>query len=108
MVSNAAAAGGRLLMSAIFLIGGFQKLSGFFGTVAFMASLGLPLPVVVASAAVVIECLGGLFVLVGYQTRVVGLVLKNFAMAGGFLQLFAFGGGAWSIEAAFAGRRQYI
>jgi putative oxidoreductase len=26
--------------------------------------------------------------------------LKNLAMAGGFLQLFAFGAGAWSIDAA--------
>jgi uncharacterized membrane protein YphA (DoxX/SURF4 family) len=62
---------------------------------------------------------------IGYQTRTTALVLaawsvatalvahthfsdpnqminflKNLAMAGGFLQLFAFGGGAWSVDAS--------
>jgi uncharacterized membrane protein YphA (DoxX/SURF4 family) len=76
-----------------------------------------------ASRHIVVECVGGLLVLTGYRTRVVGLVLavwciataliahtnfadpnqmvhflKNLAMAGGFLQLAAFGGDAWSID----------
>jgi putative oxidoreductase len=120
---NAAAAAGRVLMSIIFLLSGFQKLSGFSGTAAYMASEGLPAPELAALVAIVVECIGGLLVLIGYRTRVVGLVLavwciataliahnnfadpnqvvhflKNLAMAGGFLQLAAFGGGAWSID----------
>jgi putative oxidoreductase len=120
---NAAAAAGRVLMSIIFLLSGFQKLSGFSGTAAYMASEGLPAPDLAALVAIVVECIGGLLVLIGYRTRVVGLVLavwciataliahdnfadpnqvvhflKNLAMAGGFLQLAAFGGGAWSID----------
>ena len=35
--NSAAAAAGRLLMSIIFLLSGFQKLGGFNGTVAYMA-----------------------------------------------------------------------
>jgi putative oxidoreductase len=121
--TNAAAAVGRVLMSVIFLLSGFQKLAEFSGTAAYMASRGLPEPDVAAVVAIVVECIGGLFVLVGYQTRLAGLVLaiwciatalvahtnfgdgnqmihflKNLAMAGGFLQLLAFGGGVWSID----------
>jgi putative oxidoreductase len=127
-VNNVAATGGRLLMSVIFLLSGFEKLIGFGGTVAYMASQGLPLPMLAAIVAVVVECLGGLLVLIGYQTRTTALVLaawsvatalvahthfsdsnqminflKNLAIADGFLQLFAFGGGAWSVD-AFRGR----
>jgi putative oxidoreductase len=123
-LGSAAAAGGRLLMSVIFLLSGFQKLSGFGGTVEYMAGEGLPVPELAATVAIVVECVGGLLVLVGYQTRAVGLVLavwcvvtalvahrnfsdpdqeihflKNLVMCGGFLQLFAFGGGGWSLDA---------
>jgi putative oxidoreductase len=122
--SSAAAAGGRLLMSVIFLLSGFQKLAEFTGTVGYMASLHLPVPELAAIVAIVVECIGGLLVLIGYQTRAVGLVLavwcvvtalvahsdfsdseqeinflKNIAMCGGFLQLVAFGGGSWSLDA---------
>jgi putative oxidoreductase len=128
-VNNAAATGGRLLMSVIFLLSGFEKLIGFGDTVAYMASLGLPLPTLAAIVAVLVECVGGLLVLIGCQTRAAALVLaawsvatalvahthfsdpnqminflKNLAMAGGFLQLFAFGGGAWSVD-GFRGLR---
>jgi putative oxidoreductase len=72
---------------------------------------------------------GGILLIIGYQTRPTGIVmavwciataliahsdfgnqdqmihfLKNVAMAGGFLQLVAFGAGAWAID----GRRQAI
>ena len=56
-------------MSIIFLLSGFQKLGGFNGTVAYMASLNLPLPGLAAIVAIVVECVGGLLLLVGYQTR---------------------------------------
>jgi putative oxidoreductase len=68
-VNDAAATGGRLLMSVIFLLSGFEKLIGFGGTVAYMVSQGLPLPMLAAIVAVIVECLGGLLVLIGYQTR---------------------------------------
>ena len=120
---SAAAAAGRLLMSIIFILAGLQKLGAAGETVAYMASQGLPAPGLAAAVAIVVECIGGAFVLAGYQTRHVGLILavwciltgviahshfadpnqmthflKNLAMAGGFLLLCAFGAGAWSID----------
>ncbi len=120
---SAAAAAGRLLMSIIFMLAGLQKLGAAGETVAYMAGQGLPAPRLAAAVAIVVECIGGAFVLAGYQTRRVALILavwciltgviahwqfadpnqmahflKNLAMAGGFLLLFAFGAGAWSID----------
>jgi putative oxidoreductase len=80
-VNNAAATGGRLLMSVIFLLSGLEKLIGFGGTVAYMASQGLPLPMLAAIVAVVVECVGGLLVLIGYQTRTTTLVLAAWSVA---------------------------
>jgi putative oxidoreductase len=123
-MNDAAAALGRLLLSVIFLLSGFQKLAGFGGTVGYMAGAGLPFPELAAIVAILVECLGGILLVIGYQTRLVGLVLalwcvatalvahtqfadqnqmvhflKNIAMAGGFLQLVAFGAGTWSLDA---------
>lgn len=125
--NNAAAALGRVLMSVIFLLSGFEKLSGFGGTVGYMASEHLPVPALAAAVATVIEGVGGILVLIGYQTRLAGLVLavwslatafvahthfgdpdqvihflKNLAMCGGFLQLAVYGGGSWSVDARCA------
>jgi putative oxidoreductase len=122
--NDAAAFLGRLLLSVIFVLSGFQKLAEFSGTVALMGSEGLPFPLLAAIVAVLVECVGGILLIVGYQTRLTGIVLalwciatalvahrnfgnpdqminflKNVAMAGGFLQLAAFGAGAWSLDA---------
>jgi putative oxidoreductase len=119
-MNDAAAALGRVLLSVIFLLSGFQKLVGFGGT----GGMGLPVPELAAVVAILVECLGGILLVIGYQIRLVGLVmalwciatalvahaqfadqnqmihfLKNVAMAGGFLQLVAFGAGAWSLDA---------
>ena len=122
--NDAAAFLGRLLLSVIFVLSGFQKLAEFSGTVAFMGSEGLPLPLIAAIVAVLVECVGGILLIVGYQTRLTGIILalwciataivahrnfgnqdqmihflKNVAIAGGFLQLAAFGAGGWSLDA---------
>lgn len=121
---DAVAALGRLLLSVIFVLAGFQKLLGFGSTVGMMTYYGLPLPFLATLVAVIIELGGGILLILGWQTRVVGLLLalwciataliahtnfadqnmaihfmKNIAMAGGFLQLVAFGAGAWSLDA---------
>ena len=36
----------RILMAVIFIISGFGKITGFAGTTAWMASMGLPFPAV--------------------------------------------------------------
>ena len=115
---------GRLLMSIIFILSGVGKLAAPAATIGYIASTGLPLATVGYAAAVIVELGGGLLLLAGYQTRLVALVLagfsvftalvfhhaladqnqmihflKNIAMAGGLLQVVAFGAGAFSIDA---------
>jgi putative oxidoreductase len=114
---------GRLLIAAIFLISGLGKVAAPTTTQGYIASVGLPLPVVVYLIAVVVEVCGGVLLIVGYQTRVVAAILavfavatalsfhtafgdqnqmvhffKNICMAGGLLQVVAFGAGALSID----------
>jgi len=120
---------GRLLLVAVFLPAGLAKLSGFEGPVGYIESVGLPLPAVAAAAALTLEILGSLALLVGFQTRIVAAVLavftlvasfffhafwaaapeqafvqqllffKNVGVVGGLLVLVSSGAGAWSLDA---------
>ena len=115
---------GRALLAAIFLISGAGKLAAPAATMGYIAAMGLPFPAVGLAGAIGVELIGGLLLVLGYQTRwtalalaafsiVTGLVfhsaigdqnqmihlLKNFAMAGGLLQVAAFGAGAFSLDA---------
>ncbi|WP_217577622.1 DoxX family protein [Mesorhizobium sp. GbtcB19] len=115
---------GRILLAVIFLLSGFGKLTAISGTAAYFGGLGLPLPTVTAVVVGLIELLGGVAVLVGFQTRIAawvlaiftiatGLVahtgwadqmqmiqfLKNLAITGGFILLASSGAGAFSIDA---------
>jgi putative oxidoreductase len=114
---------GRVLLAAIFLWSGFGKLMAPGPTIGYIASVGLPLPPAAYVVAVIVELLGGIALLLGFQTRAVAAVLglfclatafgvhgfgdhmnsiqamKNIAMAGGFLFVVAHGAGAWSIDA---------
>ncbi|GJD92997.1 DoxX family protein [Methylobacterium iners] len=115
---------GRALMAAIFLLSGVNKLAAPGATVGYIQAVGLPLPQVALAAAVLIEIVGGLFLLAGYRTQLVALLLagftiatalgfhadfadqnqtihflKNLAMAGGLLQVVAFGAGGYSLDA---------
>ncbi|CCV13005.1 DoxX family protein [Mesorhizobium sp. STM 4661] len=115
---------GRILLAVIFLLSGFGKLTAIAGTAGYFGSLGLPLPTVTAIVVGLIELLGGLAILVGFQTRITAWVLaiftvatglvahtgwadqmqminfmKNLAIAGGFLVLASSGAGALSVDA---------
>nr|WP_132974322.1 DoxX family protein [Thiogranum longum] len=114
---------GRVLMSAIFIMAGLNKLgAGYAGTQGYMESMGVPgvlLPLVI-----LLEVGGGLAILLGWQTRIAAFLLagfsiisalvfhasfadqmqsilfmKNLAMAGGFLFLVAGDIHIWSIDA---------
>ena len=130
---NLLALAGRILMAALFLPAGIAKLSGFAGTVGYIASVGLPLPEVGAALALTVEILGGIALLIGFGARPAALVLaaftlaasyffhafwavpadqqfvtqllffKNIAVTGGLLTIAAFGAGAWSIDAQRVG-----
>lgn len=120
---------GRLLLALLFLPAGIGKVTGFAGTVGYIASVGLPLPTLGAIIALVVEIAGGLALIAGFGTRLAALVLafftlvasfffhaywavpaaqqfvtqllfmKNMAVVGGLLTLAAWGAGAWSLDA---------
>jgi putative oxidoreductase len=114
---------GRVLMSAIFIHAGYGKAMAPAATMASFHHLGLPLPVVAYAIALIIELGVATLFLVGFKVRITGLVLagwciatafaahyhpenreamihfmKNVCMAGGFLQVVAFGSGRFGID----------
>lgn len=126
---NALNIAGRVLLAALFLPAGISKLTGFEGTVGYIASVGLPLPAVGAVLALLVEIVGGVALIAGFGTRIAALVLalftlvasfffhafwavpadqafmvqllffKNVAVVGGLLALAANGAGGWSLDA---------
>ncbi len=126
---NASLLAARALMALMFVPAGIGKITGFEGTVGYIASVGLPLAAAGAVAAIVVEVLGGLALLAGAGTRIAALVLaaftlaasvffhaywsvpadqafvqqlmffKNLAIVGGLLGLAAAGAGGWSLDA---------
>lgn len=113
----------RVSIAAIFLLSGLSKLAAPAGTIGYIASAGLPLPEVGYAVALLVEIVGGLLLIVGYRTRVVAAALalftvaaavffhntlgdqnqfihffKNLAIAGGLLQIVAYGAGRLSFD----------
>jgi putative oxidoreductase len=109
---------------AIFLLSGSGKLADPSGTIAFIGSTGAHLPAVGYALSVAIELGVSTLFLLGYKTRSAAAVLalfcvatallfhnklgdqnqmnnfmKNFAMAGGFLQIVALGAGTFTLDA---------
>lgn len=72
---------GRILIALLFVPAGFGKLTGFAGTVGYIASAGLPLPPVAAAIAIFCELGLGLCVLVGFKTRPAAFLLALFTIA---------------------------
>ena len=127
--ANLATLVGRILMAAIFVSSGIQKIGGFAGTAGYIASKGLPLPEVGAVIAIVVEVGAGIALILGFKARWAALALavftlaatflfhnfwtypadqqfmqmlmfwKNLAITGGMLVVYAFGAGGWSIDA---------
>lgn len=114
---------GRLLLASLFIPAGFAKLTAIGGTAAWFGSLGLPMPTALVVLSGLLELLGGVAILVGYQTRLAAIALaiftlaatavahvdfadqmqlllfqKNLALTGGFLALAAFGAGRLSLD----------
>ena len=83
--TNAAALVGRILLALIFITSGFGKLTGFDGTVGYIASKNLPMPQVAAIIAIVVELGGGLLLAIGYKARWAALAIGIFTLAAGFL-----------------------
>jgi putative oxidoreductase len=122
--ANTVAAIGRILIAVIFILSGVGKLGAPAATQGYIASVGLPLPLLGYALAVLVELGGGLLLLVGFRTRAVAAVLalftvaaalffhshladqnqfihfvKNIMITGGLLQIVAFGATALSLDA---------
>ena len=69
---------GRILLSAMFILAGFAKLTTISATAGWFGSIGLPVPTVTAVVVGLVELLGGLAILVGFQTRIAAIVLALF------------------------------
>ena len=77
-VQNFSALAGRILLAAIFLISGLNKLSDFSGTATFMAGAGLPASEFLLVLTILIEVAGGLLIVLGLYTRQLSLILFLF------------------------------
>ena len=118
----------RILLAIIFILAGFGKLTDISGTAAYFGMYNLPAPAAAAVVSGLVELLGGLAILIGFQTRIASWVLAVFciataliahrrlgryepddpfpeelAMAGGFLVLAVHGAGALSVDARRGG-----
>ena len=72
---------GRLALVAIFVMSGVGKLMGLSGTAGYIASKGLPAPMVLAVLAGVAEVLLGLAIAIGLKTRLSAYALAAFTLA---------------------------
>lgn len=121
--SAAVALGGRALLATIFVLSGVSKVTDPAAALAYIESAHVPLPQLALAGAIAAELLGGLALAVGFRTRLAAAVLavfslaaaalfhsalgdqnqfihffKNIAMAGGLLQVVAFGPGRLSFD----------
>jgi len=116
---------GRVMIGAPFIMSGLGKLMAHDATVAYIGSVGLPLPQLAWVIALLVEIGGGALLISGLRARLVALVmalfalatalsfhrnfadqnqmihfLKNVMLAGGLLQIVYFGAGPLSIDAS--------
>jgi putative oxidoreductase len=124
---NLAALVGRIFLAVIFILSGFGKITGYDGTAHYMATK-LPMVGVLLPLTILTELGGGLALAAGFKARWVALLLgaftvlaaiifhdfwaadaaskmsqqinfmKNIAISGGMLMVYAFGPGRYSID----------
>jgi putative oxidoreductase len=125
---------GRVLLALIFVLSGISKLGAIGTTSAHMAQAGIPYANDLVWGAVALELGGGILLIVGLLTRLVGLAFffytltlavifhaywtmtgaaahaqhtaffEHLAIMGGMIYVVAFGAGPYSIDAMIRGR----
>ena len=75
----------RILLVLLFLIFGWDKLTDYSGTVAYMSQNGVPLPAIAALVAIVVEFVVSIAVIVGVWTRPLALLLALYTLATAFI-----------------------
>jgi putative oxidoreductase len=124
------AAIGRIVVAALFLMSGLSKLGAPAAIQGYIASVGLPFPLLGYAIALLAEIGCGFLLLVGYRTNIIAAMLaaftlatavffhnnfadqnqmihflKNIMVIGGLLQIVAFGAPALSLDARRARAR---
>lgn len=75
----------RVLLALMFVISGFGKLGNLGGTAGYIASGGLPFPMVLAVIVGLLELFGGLAIIVGFKARWAALALGLFTIVASLL-----------------------
>jgi putative oxidoreductase len=113
----------RILLTLLFFVAAYNKVMNIGPTTGYMGKVGLPMPEITTWMVIAIELFGGLFVLIGWKTRLVAVImalftlgtallghkfwvdpsqatqfLKNLAIMGGFLMLAYAGPGRISAD----------
>ena len=112
---------GRVLISLVFLLSGYNKIFNFGNTVTWMEGFGIP--GFLLWPAIILEILLPVFIIIGYRTQISALILgafcivtalifhldfanqmqtiaflKNLGLAGGFLFIATNGPKEWAVE----------
>ena len=112
---------GRILISSIFLLSGYNKIFNYSGTISWMEGFGIP--GFFLAPAIILEIILPIFIIIGYKTQLAATLLsvfciltgvifhldindqmqtiqllKNFGLAGGFLFIAINGTKEWSVE----------
>ena len=118
---------GRIFISLVFLLSGYNKIFNYDNTISWMEGFGIP--GFLLWPAIVLEILLPIFIIIGYRTQISAIILaifclatalifhydfanqmqtvaflKNFGLAGGFLFIAANGPKEWAIEK----KRKYV
>lgn len=118
----------RIAIVLLFIIFGYPKLTGFDGTVQYMAASGAPMPMLAAVIAIIMEVPAAILIVLGFFTRPLAVIFvfytigtaiighhywdmsgdavlpnminfyKNISIAGAFILLAITGPGAISID----------
>jgi putative oxidoreductase len=112
---------GRIFISLVFLLSGYNKIFNYDNTISWMEGFGIP--GFLLWPAIVLEVLLPIFIIIGYRTQISAIILaifclatalifhydftnqmqtisflKNFGLAGGFLFIATNGPKEWAIE----------
>ena len=112
---------GRIFISLVFLLSGYNKIFNYDNTITWMEGFGIP--GFLLWPAIVLEILLPIFIIIGYRTKISALILgafciatallfhldftnqmqtiallKNFGLAGGFLFIAVNGPREWAID----------
>ena len=118
---------GRIFISSVFLLSGYNKIFNYSATVEWMEGLGVS--GLLLTPTIILEILLPVLIIIGYKTKIAATLLaifciataiifhldfsnqiqiiallKNFGLAGGFLFIAVHGPKGWAVEA----KRKYV